>query len=378
MAHMTRRQILGAAAALPLIGALGRRRTHHVAAPAVPLYPVNYYPVSPGGYGMWEQYSGTQVRADMAVIKDFGFNAMRAFLDGVSGAFDFPSPTSAQLANLQDFYAAAQENGLALHLTLFDLFGGKWGKIAAAYTWATAVIGALQAADPALSQVFLIEAKNEALSSADYGKPYTNGFDSGWPAGVPQSAYVWNESGGAALVWLQYVTYKLRALAPGVPLTVSMPTGQYQPADGTHNGHDGLGVYCGFSYGTDWQPDWYDYHCYGAPSSIRSQLATAQAVASPAPLRIGECGVNFDGSGALTQAQQQQQASYVQNVRYYCAQLGIGEPCPWILYDIAPGAYQFPGGQMDGLKDTSGNDKLLGAMYRSYPPGVIPPLAGLA
>jgi hypothetical protein len=81
------------------------------------------------------------------------------------------------------------------------------------------------------------------------------------------------------------------------------------------------------------------------------------------------------GTGGLNQADQEAQANYVQDVRYYCNRLGLREPSPWILYDIAPNKYQFLQGQMDGLKDVKGNDKLLGALYRKYPPGKIPPLS---
>jgi hypothetical protein len=165
------------------------------------------------------------------------------------------------------------------------------------------------------------------------------------------------------------MTYKLRALAPGIPLTTSVPSGQ-----GTAT--TGLGLYYRASHGTDWQPDWYDYHCYGGQNSIASQLHTALNVVGgdPAMLHVGEFGMGTN-SMSISQSERQACANYMQNVRYYCHKLGLAAPEPWILHDIKP-CGEFSTGQSFGLLTTSGALTPAGELYKKYPPSTVPPVLG--
>jgi hypothetical protein len=94
-------------------------------------------------------------------------------------------------------------------------------------------------------------------------------------------------------------------------------------------------------------------------------------------LYIGETGLTSEASGSQGTLQAQQaQSDYIQAVRWSCAQLGLPEPAPWILFDLNSSA-QFSGGQSFGLFDTSGNVKLSGALYQATPPGTIVPAISL-
>jgi len=320
-------------------------------------YTVNYYPVNNSGYEMWSHYNGAQYQADMQKAKSLGFNTLRVFLAATTGIFDFSSPTAAELANLTDFYKRSKTVGIKLHLTLFD-YWGSYGYISGSQTWIAAMFRAL----PDTANIAVIEIQNEtryALTTT-----YTGGFDSGWPAGVKQYSQV----GQVAIVWAQSITGYIRSVAPGVPVTAST---SYGTAD--------LSAYLAAVKGTSAAPSWYDWHCYEASSSVPySSLQTVVSIiGNPAMLYIGETGLTSEASGSQGTLQAQQaQSDYIQAVRWSCAQLGLPEPGPWILFDLNSSA-QFSGGQSFGLFDTSGNVKLSGALYQATPPGTIVPAISL-
>lgn len=335
----------------------------------MPLRGVGYVPTAHAGWEMWSRYDPVVTRTDMAKIASFGFNGLRCVVAaGPPGqdTFTFPSPTPRQLTRLADFHTAAHGYGLRLHVTLFDMFGGLWGRIGYSCTWFDAILGALRSVDPNLSGIEHIELKNEMPFQNTTA--YRGGFDSGWPSGVPRTGIT---TGQAALVWAQYLTYHVRAAAPGVPVTVSIASAQ-----GTAAG--ALGIYYNASHSTDWAPDWYDYHCYSRLSvgMIWGRLTTALAVVGgdPAKLRNGEFGCLAGPATATMSTAQQRQvaADYCQQVRYVCNVLRLCEPEWWILHDIQDSA-QFSGGQLSGLLDTSGADHPAAGIYRTWPPGMPPP-----
>jgi hypothetical protein len=320
-------------------------------------FTVNYFPVDNGGYEMWSAYQGSLYQADMMTAKSLGFNALRVFLAAKNGYFDFSLPTATQLANLTDFYRRAKVVGISLHLSLFDHWGS-FGLISGSQAWLSALLAAL----PDTTNVAAIEIQNETryASTAAYG----GNFDSGWPSGLSKP----EQLGAVAIVWSQLLIRYIRSIVPDVPVTVSCS-----------HGEDDLSAFiAAVNEGPD-APDWYDWHCYTASRSlVHSALqAAVRIVGDPAMLCVGETGLTSTPIGTQGAVQgEQAQSDYIQSVRWSCAQLGLPEPSPWILFDIHRSA-QFPDGQAFGLLDAAGNAKLSGQMYQRIPPGSTVPAIGL-
>jgi hypothetical protein len=313
--------------AVPLLRNTGARAATTSAGPLLPadLYTVSYYPVNNAGYLMWENYNGPQYQADMATAKALGFNTVRVFLAAMSGVFDFPQPTSAELANLTDFYNRAKTVGVKLHLNLFD-FWSQFGYIAGSETWFDAIIGAL----PDTSALAVVEIKNEVkFASTD---PYTDGYDSGWLGDRPVNA----EVGQVALEWAQYlIPYIKSYLSPVAPNTaVTVSTTDSAASD---NPVADLAALIATVYGTDAAPTWYDQHVYtGATpgliyNRIQAAIETVTVNNVQQPLVCGETGCTSAPSASQGALQaQQQEADYLQACRWYCAQAGLPDPSPWI------------------------------------------------
>ena len=320
-------------------------------------YTVNYFPAENAGYEMWSHYNGPRYQADMETARNLGFNTLRINLPAKNGYFDFSPPAEAQLANLIDFYNRSRSVGILIHLTLFDHWAS-YGLIRDSQLWSAAVLGAL----PDTSNIAVIEIQNETRYAS--AEVYRGGFDSGWPTDLPE----YDEIGQVALVWSQRMMTYLRSLTTNVPLSSSCS-----------HGTPDLMAYVVAVNNTPTAPDWYDWHCYtGSGSLVYSALKEAlRIVGDPARLYIGEAGLMSTPSGHQGTLQAQQaQSDYIQAVRWSCAQLGLPEPSPWILFDIKS-SLQFPNGQAFGLLDTSGNLKISGAMYKAIPPGETVPAVDL-
>lgn len=320
-------------------------------------YAVNYFPINNGGYQMWSAYDGSQYQADLVTAKSLGFNTIRVNLPAKNGYLDFSTPTAAQLANLTDFYNRSVSVGIALHLTLFDHWGS-YGLISDSQAWVAAVMGAL----PDTTNLAVIEIQNETRYASTTA--YCGGFDSGWPSGMTEP----REVGRVAIVWAQLMTRHIRSVISGVPVTSSCSHGT---AD--------LAAYVASVNDTSAAPDWYDWHCYtGSSNLVHSALqAIIGIVGNPAMLYIGETGLTSTPTGNQGALQSQQaQSDYIHAVRWSCAQLGLPEPSPWILFDMNISA-QFPGGQTFGLFDTTGRAKISGKMYQAIALGSTIPVVSL-
>jgi hypothetical protein len=318
---------------------------------------VNYFPANNGGYQMWSAYQGPQYQADMITAKSLGFNALRVILAAKDGYFDFSVPTAAQLANLTDFYSRAKTVGISLHLTLFDHWGS-YGQIRGSQAWVSAVLGAL----PDTTNIAAIEIQNETRYAST--AIYSGRFDGGWPSGTAKP----EQLGSVAIAWSQLMIRFIRSIVPDLPVTASCSHGK---AD--------LSAYIAAVNESRDAPDWYDWHCYtGSSSLVHSALQDiVDIIGDPAMLYIGETGLTSAPIGTQGAVQGRQgQSDYIQTVRWSCAQLGLPEPSPWILFDIHRSA-QFPDGQTFGLFDTAGNAKISGEMYERFPPGSTIPAIGL-
>ena len=340
------------------------------------VYTVNYFPIVNGGYSMWTtaDYDGAQYQADMDLAVSLGFNAMRVFLAATDGVFDYPGPpTDAELDNLVDFYDRSKTAGINLHLTLFD-FWSTYGLIDGAQTWADAILTAL----PDFTNLACIEIKNEVPYSST--ATYSGGFDAGWPGGTPE----YTEVGEVACVWAQQMIPYIAGVATDVPVVTSCN------AASAGGGVADLQALYDAVNGTGAQPGWYEWHSYAVTATAQSsgraaavQSALQQVIAvvgDPAVLAIGETGFNSTPDGTTTGGAPyapatcgpvmglQNQADYIQATRWYCQQLGLGEPSPWMLFDLEPCA-QFSGGQTFGLYTTSAAAKPAGVVYQQIPPG---------
>lgn len=319
------------------------------------LHSVAWFPTVDGGWQTWANYDGPRHSEGMGAARRLGFNCIRTFLAARTGAFSVPEPMAFELARLTDFCQRGQAAGLQLHLSLFDM-QPNIGCLAASKKWAEAVISAI----PDTSVLAVIEIKNELPYALTV--PYSGGFDAGWPVGAPRA-----EAGRVARAWAVQMIPFIRMLAPGVPVTAS--------ATGKPSGH--LTALVAATKGTEAEPDWYEWHCYDPPGWVNAELQEAIAVAGgPSMLRLGETGYEVTAAGTQGPAQiQQAQADYLQANRWYCCQLGLGEPSPWMLADLEP-CDQFPSGSAYGLLDGPGNPRLAAKMYERYPPGTqVPPVA---
>ncbi|MDE2096440.1 MAG: hypothetical protein KGL39_04280 [Patescibacteria group bacterium] len=299
-------------------------------------YMINYYPRINAGYPMWQNYNPSQYQADMSQASALGFNVVRCFVAATSGAFDFPSPTTQELANLTDFCQRVVNAGMKLRLCLFDWWT-KYGYVAGAETWLTAIAGAVTQ-----SVLHSVELQNETAFASS--SSYTQGTDSGWSGGAPATI------GSAATGWAQALIPAIRTAFPGIPLTLSCTNGTADIA----------AAYSALHAGTP--PDWYEWHCYGWSGQVQHELEAVSAAISGAPLLVGETGVDSSSVGQLTQQR------YVEEVRRSCANLGLAEPAPWCLFDLQSSA-QFASAQGFGLLDNSGTPKALAAHYVAVPPG---------
>jgi hypothetical protein len=325
-------------------------------------YMLNYNPVNNPGYSMWEaaNYNGATYEADMIIAKNLGFNTLRVNLATIAGVFDFPSPTTAELDNLTDFYNRSKTAGIQLRLCVLNEFGN-YGQISHCETWLTAVLGAL----PDFTNIHSIELQNEAAFASTAA--YSGGFDAGWTASQPTA------TGPVLLGFWQYLAAWMTANYPSLKVTISCT-----------NGSADISALVSNVAASGNAPDWYEWHCYTKRPydyTIFSALQQIQQIVGNGNLFIGECGsVGGSPSGDNTTSQttwyEQREADYTQAVRWACQQLGIPEPAPWQLYDTNdnPGA-QFPNGTTWGLLNVNGGLKPKGEMYTLLPPGTfVPPV----
>jgi hypothetical protein len=333
------------------------------------LYTISYYPAVNGGYPMWSHYNGPQYQSDMHTARSLGFTSLRVFLAALPPSydvFDWDTPTAAELNRLTDFYNRSKTAGIALYLTLFDMWRD-FGQISASKNWVKAIIGAL----PDVANLSCIEIKNEVKFASL--ETYSSGFDSGWPAGASTNTTV----GKAATAWAKQMIPYIRSIAPGVPVTVSTTTDNaYFPKDPTAD----LAALVTATKGTSAAPDWYDYHCYTGnnPGLVYARLQLAKsAVGGAGKLYIGETGMSVTPSGTQSPGQAQRlQADYLQTVRWSCAQLGLPDPSIWTLFDLES-SEQFTAGQSFGLIDPGGSQRLSASLYQTVAPGSSVPAVGI-
>src|SRR5262249_5777692 len=101
--------------------------------------------------------------------------------------FGWPAPTAPMLAHLAEFVHIADQHGLKVHLTLFDVWD-KYTEIDNSKTWAAAVVMPF-AGDPRLNTIELrneIDPTPAALAWANAMIPYLKSISGGLPVTISE------------------------------------------------------------------------------------------------------------------------------------------------------------------------------------------------
>lgn len=253
---------------------------------------LNYYPSDAAWSSMWERWDIGTIQRDIRTMAALHANAVRLIVQTTT--FGYPNPNPQMLERLAATVEAARTGGLRVQLTLFDWWSA-YTDLTGSTTWATAVL-----------------------------KPYANS---------PEIAFVElkNEidpTNNHAMRWARTELPVIKKLVGTVPVTVSV-TGSDTAAQ-LAKLKSGLGTA---------QPDFYDIHYYGAPGAAYAQLSLDKAIASPAPLFVGETGLSTaPPPGSDLAEAEANQDHYLRTVEWATQALGLPPAAPWMLYDLAPGA----------------------------------------
>lgn len=251
---------------------------------------INYYPADNAWTYMWTNFDPAAIGKDFAKIRALGANVVRIFVQ--PSVFGYPAVLPAMASELSQVIALAAQNGLRVHLTLFDLWS-QAADITGSEEWVSSLLSGY-AGDP---RIVIVELHNEV-----------------------------NVQNSADVTWVTKLLPYLSSVMPGTLRTVSVADISPQLfAQFTHELGNSL-------------PDFWDYHYYGPASGAYSRLKQIQALAAPLPLFIGETGYSTAGTTQSQAAAEQAQASYYQGVFSATQALGLADPAPWILNDFAPGA----------------------------------------
>jgi hypothetical protein len=279
---------------------------------------LNYYPDNAGWSKMWTAFNATQVNADLAKAQALGANNVRAILFPTT--MGYPTPTATYMDRLNQFVTLAAAHNLTVKFTLFDWWDG-YSDVAGSTAWAKAVLTPYK--DD--KRVIAVEVKNE--------------FDATDAAGV---------------AWARKMVPAIRAIAPAMPLTFSV------------NGDAGATGMAQIKSALASTPiDYYDFHFYGNSERALATIKRAQAAVAPAPVVIGEAGLN------TLQYTEGEQAVFLARVFEAAKVAGVGSVAPWTLSDFVSGAIpnsqvaQLPAQYNFGLYHTDGSAKPAAAVVKA-------------
>jgi hypothetical protein len=279
---------------------------------------LNYYPDNAGWSKMWTNFNATQINADLAKAQALGANDVRVILFPTT--MGYPAPGASYLDKLNQFVTMAASHGLTVKFTLFDWWDG-YSDVAGSTAWAKAVLTPYKD-DP---RVISVEVKNE-LDATDT----------------------------AATTWARKMVPAIRSIAPAMPLTFSV------------SGTAGVTGLSKIKSATATTPvDFYDFHFYGNSERALAGIRSAQATVAPAPMVIGEVGLN------TLQNTEGEQAAYLARVFEAAKVAGVGSLAPWTLNDFEPGAIpssqvaQLPAQYEYGLYHTDGSAKPAAAVVKA-------------
>jgi hypothetical protein len=246
---------------------------------------LNYYPSNAGWSAMWTRFDTTQIDADLAKAQALGATNVRVILFPTT--MGYPTPKADYLTKLSTFVGLAGAHGMTVKLTLFDWWDG-YSDTAGSAAWAGAILKPYK--DD--KRVIAVEVKNE--------------FDATDTAGT---------------TWVKKIIPAIRAVAPTMPLTLSVD------GDGGATGLAKIKSALG-----PVTLDYYDFHFYGNSERALANIRKAQAAVSPAPVVIGEVGLN------TLQNTEGEQAAFLARVFEAAKVAGVGSVAPWTLSDFTTGA----------------------------------------
>jgi hypothetical protein len=246
---------------------------------------INYYPSTAGWSKMWSSFDATKVDADFAKAQALGATSVRAIVFPTT--FGYPTPNPSYTAKLDTFVKLADKHGMTVKFTLFDWWDG-YSDLAGSKAWAASLLKPYKN-DPRITGV---ELQNE--------------IDPG---------------NRAAMTWAKAMIPAMRTAFPTMPLTLS-GDGQSGPA-GLARIKAALGSV---------PLDYYDFHFYGNAGRALSAIRQAQVAVAPAPIVIGETGLN------TLENTEGEQAAFLARVFEAAKVAGVKSVCPWTLSDFAAGA----------------------------------------
>jgi hypothetical protein len=279
---------------------------------------INYYPSTAGWSKMWSSFDSAKIDADLAKAQALGATSVRAIV--FPATFGYPTPSTLYTDRLALFVKLAAARNMTVKLTLFDWWGD-YSDVAGSTAWAGAILKPYKD-DP---RIISVELQNE--------------FDA---------------TNTAAVAWAKKIVPAVRAAFPTMPLTFSV--------DGAA-GPTGMAKIKTALAATPL--DYYDYHFYGNSERALAMIRQAQSAVSPAPIVIGEAGLN------TLQNTEGEQAAFLARVFEAAEVAGIQSVSPWTLNDFASGAIpdsavsKLPAQYNYGLYRTNGVAKAAAAVVKA-------------
>jgi hypothetical protein len=246
---------------------------------------INYYPATAGWSKMWTNFDPATIDADMAKAQALGATTARAII--FPATFGYPTLKPEYTAKLTTFVNTAEKHGMNVKFTLFDWWS-QYSEVANSFNWTNNLLRAYRDDDRLIS----VELQNE--------------FDPDDPG---------------AIVWAKKIVPLVRAAYPTMPLTFSV---------NGEAGATGMGKIKAALAGTP--IDYYDFHFYGNSERALQTIRQAQATVAPAPMVIGEAGLN------TLQNTEGEQAAFLARVFQAAAAAGVRSVAPWTLTDFAAGS----------------------------------------
>jgi hypothetical protein len=245
---------------------------------------LNYYPSTAGWSRMWTSWNAQQVDADLAKAAALGADNVRVIIFPTT--FGYPAPSSTYVSRVNQFVTMAAARGMTVKFTLFDWWDG-YSDVDNSIAWATTLLKPYK--DD--KRVIAVELQNEI-----------------------------NPTNAAAVAWAKKIVPAVRSAFPTMPLTFSVDGGQ---------GAAGLAKLKSALSATP--VDYYDFHFYGNSERALAMINQAKAAVAPAPMVIGETGLN------TLQNSEGEQAAYLARV-FEAAEIAGVPVTPWTLSDFAAGA----------------------------------------
>jgi hypothetical protein len=292
---------------------------------------VNYYPARDGWSTMWTNWQPQTIRHDMDVAHQLGANSIRLIV--FPYVMGWPTVTAPMEARLESALVMAQNAGLSVQLTLFDHWQD-YEDLTGSATWTRGLLAPV-ADYAALSNV---EVQNEV-----------------------------EPTGAGVIRWVRAELADVRAVAPGVPVTVSAA-------------HQLSGLLELKGALAPSAPDFWDLHYYGTAQSAYPTFVAARRAAAPRPLLVGEAGLSTYPAavGARTSAEAKDlQHSWYEVVGAAAVAAHLPPVAPWTLFDFTrsgiPSSHAAPVQFKYGLLTTEGTRKPAAAVVAAAFAGRLRP-----